>query len=59
MSNDWVASIYYTCVITSLIEHTHIQVQNICQIYSTLCSTLIWADRHHVVTVDDQVIVAI
>ena len=56
MSDNGVAAVNDTGVITALIEHTHVQSENICQIYSTVCAAFIRADSHHMLSVDLQVV---
>ena len=52
MCNDRVASIDNLRVVTTLIEHTHVQSEHICKINCTAHTTLIRADDHHVIAVD-------
>ena len=42
-------------VVTSLIEHTHIQTKYVCKVNSTSHTAFIRADNHHVVGIDLQV----
>ena len=55
MCNDWVLAIYDRCVITSLIEHTNINTQVVCEVDRTVHGTFIRADCHHVIAVDLKV----
>ena len=55
MGHDRVASVHDPCVIAALIEHTHIQSEDVGQIDRTAGRTLIRADGHHMVAVDFQV----
>ena len=52
MCNDRVTSIYYLGVVTAFIEHTHINSQVVCQVYSTVHSAFIRADDHQMIFVD-------
>ena len=44
--------VYNLSVITAFVEHTHIQTKNVCKMYSAVCTTFIWINRHHMFTVD-------
>ena len=55
MCNDWVLAIYDRCVITSLIEHTNINTQVVCEVDRTVHGTFIRADYHHVIAVQSQI----
>ena len=52
MGNDRVAAVDDLCVVTSLVEHTEIQSENICEEDCASHTAFIRADDHHVVTVD-------
>ena len=52
MCNDRVTSVYYLGVVTAFIEHTHINSQVVCQVYSTVHSAFIRADDHQMIFVD-------
>ena len=52
MCNDRVTSVYYLGVITAFVEHTHINSQVVCQVYSTVHSAFIRADDHQMFSVD-------
>ena len=56
MSNDRVTSVYNLSVITAFVEHTHIQTKNVGKIYSTVCTTFIRTNRHHMFTVDLKIL---
>ena len=52
MSHDGISSVYDLRVVATLVEHTHIQSQHICEINSAASTALIWADYHHMIAVD-------
>ena len=52
MGNDGVASIDNLRVVSSLIEHTHVQTKNVGNVDGTSHTAFIRADDHHVVAVD-------
>ena len=58
MSNNWITSVYNLCIITAFIEHTHVKTEDICKVYGTVCSALIRADCHHMVTVDLKIFIS-
>ena len=49
-----VGAVHDSGIVTALIEHTHIQAQDICHIDSAVHSALIGADDHGIVFVDLQ-----
>jgi len=51
MSNDRVAAINNSGVVSSLIEHTHIETENVGIVNGTAHSAFIRADDHHMVAV--------
>jgi len=55
MSNDRVFTIYNGRIITTFVEHTHINTKNIGEIYSSCHSTFIRADDHQMFVVDLQI----
>ena len=52
MGNDGVASIDNLRVVSSLIEHTHVQTKNVGNVDGTSHTAFIRADDHHVVAVN-------
>ena len=57
MCNDRIVSIYDLCIITSLVEHSHIQIQNVSEINSTGSSAFVRTDYHHMIAVDLKIFV--
>ena len=56
MSYDGVLAIYHCGIITSLIEHAHINAQNIGKIYGSGHSTLIRTDDHEMIIVNLEIV---
>ena len=55
MGNDWVLSIYNRRVVTTFVEHTHINTKHVREVYCTVHSSLIRADDHQVFFVSFQI----
>ena len=55
MSNNRISSVNNSGVVSSLIEHTHIQTEYVCNVNCTSHTAFIRADNHHVVGIDLQV----
>ena len=55
MSNDRVLAVYDGRIITTFVEHTHINTKNIGEIYGSCHSTFIRADDHQMFIVDLQI----
>ena len=55
MGNDRVLSVDNGRVITSLVEHTHVNAENIGKINSTSHSSFIRADDHQMIVIDHKV----
>ena len=56
MSNDGVAPVNHSGVITSFIEHTHIEAKHVCHIDSTAHTAFIRANHHHVIGIELQIL---
>ena len=56
MGYNRITAIDNTGVIPSLIEHAHIQTQNICHIDGTAHTALVGADDHHVSGIDLKIL---
>ena len=56
MCNDRITTVHDLCIITSLIEHTHIKTKYVCHIDSTSHTTFIRADDHHMIGIDRQIL---
>lgn len=57
VGNDRIAAAYDPGIVPSFIEHSHIQIQDACQVHSTFCGALVRTDCHHVLTVKLKVAV--
>ena len=55
MCHNRVSSVHNLRIISSLIEHTHVEPQDICIVDCTVHSTLIWGNNHHVVLIDIEI----
>ena len=56
MCNDRIPSVNDPCIVAAFIEHTHVQSKHVCKIYSAVCSAFVRTDRHHMITVDLQIL---
>ena len=56
MRNDRITTVYDLCIITSLIEHTHIEPKYICHVNSASHTTFIRADDHHMIGIDRKIL---
>ena len=56
MGHDRVTTVDHLRVVTSLIEHTHIDTEHVCVVDRTAHTTLIRRDDHHVVLVNVEVL---
>ena len=56
MGNDGISAINNSCIITALVEHTHIKTEYVGHVNSTSHTTFIWADDHHVVGIKLQIV---
>ena len=56
MGHDRVTAVDYLRVVTSLIEHTHVDAEHVCVVDRTAHTTLIRRDDHHVVLVNVKVL---
>ena len=55
MGDNGIASVYDTGIVPSLIKHSHIQSQNVCNINSAGHTALVGADNHHMIGINIQV----
>ena len=55
MCHDRVLSVYDGGVISSLIEHTHIDAEHVGEVYGTRHRSLVRADDHQMIVVDRQI----
>ena len=56
MSDNGVSSVDNLCIISSLIEHTHIKTKNVGDIDCSAHSTFIGAYNHHVVGIELKIL---
>ena len=55
MCNNRVLSVYNLCVVTSLVEHSHINTEVVSKVNSSVHSTFIRAYYHHMISIQLQV----
>ena len=55
MCHDRVLSVYDGGVISSLIEHTHIDAEHVGEVYGTRHRSLVRADDHQMIVVNRQI----
>ena len=55
MCHNRISAVHNLCIISSLVEHTHIYAENVCIVNRTVHSALIRGNHHHMILINIQI----